>query len=140
VQIAIGSESLWQKFSTGFGIDGQAQNMSTNAQRVENAELVRARVERVFSSWEATALLERLRQLGIPAGRVRSLDEVYEWDQTHSQHMVVEVEHETLGPILLPGSPIRLFDLDGTETSRVHHSAPPILNAHAQEVRTWARV
>jgi hypothetical protein len=31
----------------------------------------------------------------VPAGRVRGIDEVYAWDQTASQGLVIDVEHTT---------------------------------------------
>jgi crotonobetainyl-CoA:carnitine CoA-transferase CaiB-like acyl-CoA transferase len=39
-----------------------------------------ALVEGAFASW-AEDLLARLAEVGIPAGKVRTIDEVYGWDQ-----------------------------------------------------------
>ena len=138
VQIAVGSESLWRAFCDGLGLRSDEPGLASNPERVENAERVRALVEGVFASWEADALLDRLGELGIPAGRVRSIDQVYEWEQTRSQGLVVDVEHETLGPLRLPGPPLRLFDLDGTETTERSHTAPPVLDGSGPAVRAWA--
>jgi crotonobetainyl-CoA:carnitine CoA-transferase CaiB-like acyl-CoA transferase len=41
---------------------------------------------------------------------VRTLDRVYDWDQTRSQGLLVDVEHATAGPITLPGPPLRFDD------------------------------
>ena len=74
----------------------------------------------------------RLDAAGIPAGEVRTLDRVYEWDQTRSQGLLVDVEHATAGPITLPGPPLRF---DGRD-ARVH-AAPPTLGQHDASVRRW---
>jgi crotonobetainyl-CoA:carnitine CoA-transferase CaiB-like acyl-CoA transferase len=68
---------------------------------------------------------------------VRTLDEVYGWDQTRSQGLVVPVEHATLGTIELPGPPLRFFATDGTELTRSAHSAPPTLGEHDESVGSW---
>ena len=66
----------------------------------------------------------------MPAGRPRSIDEVYAWDQTASQGLLVDVEHATLGRLTLPGPPLRFFDGDDQERPRRCHSAPPTLDQH----------
>jgi crotonobetainyl-CoA:carnitine CoA-transferase CaiB-like acyl-CoA transferase len=95
-------------------------------------------VESAFADWDAAALLARLAELGIPSGRVRSLDEVYSWDQTRSQGLLVDVDHPTLGTVTLPGPPLRFFNADGTETTRRDHAAPPLLDADGAAIRAWA--
>ena len=66
-------------------------------------------VEAAFADWDAEPLLARLAEVGVPAGKVRTLDEVYAWDQTASQGLLVDVDHATLGPLTLPGPPLRFF-------------------------------
>ncbi|PQD97561.1 CoA transferase [Mycobacterium sp. EPG1] len=130
VQIAVGSEGLWQRFCTGFDLDATAPGMATNPDRVTNSKQVRDLVQSVFSLYSTEELLSRLDEIGVPAGRIRSVREVYEWEQTRSQGLLIQVEHDTLGPIELPGPPLRFFDAGGTELTRTAHSAPPVLGAH----------
>ena len=69
---------------------------------------------------------------------MRSLDEVYQWDQALSQGLLVDVEHPTLGGLQLPGPPLRFFaGGDGEETTRRDHGAPPTLDQHGQSIRAW---
>ncbi|MGI8721768.1 MAG: CoA transferase, partial [Geodermatophilaceae bacterium] len=68
----------------------------------------------------------------VPAGEVRSLQRVYQWEQTKSQHLLIDVEHPTAGPLQLPGVPLR-FDGGG----RSEHLAPPTLGQHNEAVRAW---
>ena len=136
LQIACGSEGLWVRFATAFGIDPATPGMATNADRVRNLPLVIETVNRVFAGYAAETLLARLAEIGVPAGRVRSMDEVYEWDQVASQHLLLGVEHPVLGPITLPGSPIRLDD-NAFGGGRPEHLPPPLLGEHNESVRAW---
>jgi crotonobetainyl-CoA:carnitine CoA-transferase CaiB-like acyl-CoA transferase len=111
--------------------------MTTNAERVHHRDEVVAAIEAAFVELDAQPLLSRLAVAGIPAGRVRSLDEVYAWDQTRSQGLLVDVEHATLGTITLPGPPLRFFDVDGAEVTKRAHAAPPVLDADGASVRQW---
>ena len=81
--------------------------------------------------------MERLQELGVPAGRIRTIDQVYEWPQVESQGLIVSVEHETLGTVRLPGPAVRFFESDGTEITRRQHDAPPLLDADGERIRSW---
>ncbi|MDJ0396433.1 CoA transferase [Rhodococcus sp. G-MC3] len=138
VQIAVGNDAMWRKFCAGFGLDPSAEGTTDNSERVAHRQELIERIETIFSTWTAEDLLQRLDALGIPSGRVRSIDEVYEWDQTRSQGLLVEVKHSTLGVLDLPGPPLRFFTSDGRETTRTEHRAPPTLDEDSEEVRSWA--
>jgi crotonobetainyl-CoA:carnitine CoA-transferase CaiB-like acyl-CoA transferase len=127
VQISVGSEGLWKRFCDGFGFDPQTPGMETNPQRVSNAKRVREMVQQAFALYSTDELLAKLDRIGVPAGRIRSISDVYEWEQTKSQGLLIDVDHATLGTITLPGPPLRFFDADGVELTRRHHTAPPVL-------------
>jgi crotonobetainyl-CoA:carnitine CoA-transferase CaiB-like acyl-CoA transferase len=137
VQIAVGSEGLWRRLCAAFDIDPEAPGLATNPERVANRDRVIEVVEEAFSSWSAFDLLAHLAEVGIPAGKVRSIDEVYEWDQVASQGLKISVEHDTLGPLTLPGPPLRFFDRTGAEVTRTKHRPPPTLDADGAAVRAW---
>ena len=67
---------------------------------------------------------------------MRSLDDVYGWEQTLSQGLLLSVDHETLGSVDLPGSPIR-FDDNAFSGGRSEHVAPPTLGQHNESIREW---
>ena len=137
VQIAVGSEGLWQRFCAGFGIDPDVDGLSTNPLRVARRERVIEIVEGAFADWDAEPLLARLAEVGVPAGKVRDTREVYEWEQTASQGLLIDVEHSSLGTITLPGPPLRFFEPDGAEVTRRGHSAPPVLGEDGASIRAW---
>ena len=99
--------------ATGFGLDPAADGLATNGERVAHRERVIEVVEAAFADWDAEPLLARLAEVGVPAGKVRTLDEVYEWDQVASQGLLLDVEHASLGHLTLPGPPLRFFDAGG---------------------------
>ncbi len=157
VQLSVGSEGLWRRFCAGFGLDPDAEGMSSNPERVRNRDRVIAALQTAFADWDVADLLPRLAALGVPAGRVRSLDEVYTWEQTRSQGLLVDVEHPVLGTLELPGPPLRFFtDPAGAgdaarsggpaaqpdpsapvEVTRKDHTAPPLLGQHTAAVLAW---
>ncbi len=140
VQISCGSEGLWRRLCTEFGLDPDAPGMASNPERVANRNSVIAVIEAAFATTDAAPLLDRLAAAGIPSGRVRTLDEVYEWEQTRSQGLLVEVDHATLGPLTLPGPPLRFFGTDTeptTETTFTAHQPPPTLDQHGAAIREW---
>ncbi|MDF2146614.1 CaiB/BaiF CoA-transferase family protein [Knoellia sp. p5-6-4] len=136
LQIACGSEGLWVKLATAFGIDPTGEGMATNRERVANREAVNAAVDAAFADRTLADLLTTLDEIGVPAGEVRTLDRVYEWDQTRSQGLVLDVDHPVLGSIEIPGPPIR-FDDNAYAGGRADHLAPPMLGQHNDAVRAW---
>ncbi len=140
VQLSCGSEGLWRRLCTEFGLDAEAPGLATNGERVDHRDQVIELLERAFADLTPEELLARLAGAGVPAGKVRTLDEVYGWDQTLSQGLLVDVEHQTLGRLQLPGPPLRFFapGPDGeTETTRRDHAAPPVLGSSNEAIRAW---
>jgi len=136
LQIACGSEGLWVKLATAFGIDPQGPGMATNRERVANRDAANAAVNAAFADRTLAELLSTLDQIGVPAGEVRTLDRVYDWDQTRSQGLVLDIDHPVLGSIEIPGPPIR-FDDNAFAGGRERHLAPPALGEHNDSVRVW---
>jgi formyl-CoA transferase len=130
VQIAVGSDRLWQSFAAAFGVD--RPEWARNADRVADRDAVIAAIDDAFGRYSRERLMVVLAELGTPAGQVRSLDEVYDWEQTRSQGLLIEVEHPSLGALSLPGPPIR-YDSGGLN----RHRPPPTLGQHTDEILAW---
>lgn len=134
IQIACGNENQWRALATLLGIDDP--RFDGNRQRVGlRAELVGV-LEAALAAGNAESWLARLAELGIPAGKVRTLDDVYAWDQTRSQGLVIEVDHPSVGRVELPGPALR-FDDNPHAGDRTEHLAPPLLGEHNESVRVW---
>lgn len=136
VQIACGSEGLWRALCTALGWDPAEPEFATNSVRVANRDALIGRVEELFATEPAEHWLALLSDAGVPSGKVRSMDDVYSWEQTLSQGLLLSVEHATLGRLDLPGSPIR-FDDNPHSGGRSTHLAPPTLGQHDQSIREW---
>ena len=138
IQIACGSEGLWRAFAAEFGLDPAEPRFATNPERVTHRDELIGVIEGLFGGQPAEHWLERLSTAGVPAGKVRTLDDVYDWEQTRSQGLLVDVDHPTLGTVQLPGSPIR-FDDNPHSGGRSEHVAPPTLGQHNDQIRAWLR-
>jgi crotonobetainyl-CoA:carnitine CoA-transferase CaiB-like acyl-CoA transferase len=130
VQIAVANDALWQRFAPAFGLE--RPDWALNRDRVRAHVAVNAAVDAAFGQRLAAEVLGTLAGLGIPAGKVRDFEEVYTWEQTRSQGLLIDVEHAALGTITLPGPPLR-FDSGG----RAEHLAPPTLDQHGAAIRDW---
>jgi len=136
VQIAVGSEGLWARFAPAFDLPLDAPGFASNRDRVGNSAAVRQAVEAAFTSYGTADLLAKLSEIGVPSGEVKNLQQVYDWDQTRSQGLLIDVEHPVLGTIALPRPPLRFFEPTGEEWHRVH-TAPPLHGQHTGEVLQW---
>jgi crotonobetainyl-CoA:carnitine CoA-transferase CaiB-like acyl-CoA transferase len=133
LQIAVGSDALWRRFAPLVGLSPSDSRFELNSDRQRRREELRGLIQDAFSAHPVAHWLKLLSSAGVPAGEVRSLDQVYEDPQVLSQGLVVEVEHPDHGTLRLGGSPIR-FDA-GTRSA---HTRPPRLGEHDDEVRQWA--
>jgi crotonobetainyl-CoA:carnitine CoA-transferase CaiB-like acyl-CoA transferase len=136
IQIACGSENLWRALCGALGWDPAEERFASNKQRVANRDELIAALEATFADDPAEHWLAALAEAGVPSGKVRTLDDVYGWEQVQSQGLLLDVDHPTLGAITLPGSPIR-FEDQPFSGGRSQHAAPPTLGQHDREIRDW---
>ena len=136
IQIACGSENLWRALCTALELDAADPRFATNVLRVRHRDELVALLEAHFATDPAEHWLGLLADAGVPSGKVRTLDDVYDWEQTRSQGLLLSVEHATQGSLNLPGSPIR-FDDNAFSGGRSTHLAPPTLGQHDESIRKW---
>lgn len=134
IQIACGSEKQWMSLARLLGVDDE--QFATNERRVAERPRLIAAMEHALATAGSDTWLERLSAIGIAAGKVRTIDEVYAWEQTKSQGLVIEVDHPTLGAIRLPGPPLRFGDCLYAG-ARETHLPPPLLGEHNESVKQW---
>jgi formyl-CoA transferase len=136
LQIACGSEGLWRAFAPIVGLDSDDARFATNVARVEHRDELTRLIDQALAAAPADTWVSRLAAAGIPVGRVRSLDEVYAWPQTHSQGLVITVDVPGVGPVELPGPPLRFADA-AHAGARTRHEPPPRLGEHTESVLAW---
>jgi crotonobetainyl-CoA:carnitine CoA-transferase CaiB-like acyl-CoA transferase len=134
VQIACGSEGLWRALAGALGLDAADPRFVANTDRVAHRDALTAAIESVLVTADAEHWLQALADAGVPAGKVRTLDDVYSWDQTLSQGLLLSVEHPRFGTLDLPGSPLR-FDDNEFSGGRRTHLPPPALGEHDAAIR-----
>ncbi|SNS19483.1 Crotonobetainyl-CoA:carnitine CoA-transferase CaiB [Streptosporangium subroseum] len=132
IQIAAANDVQWRKVAALLDIDPNVAKYATNRERFAHRDELIADMERALTKHDRGHWLTALGEAGVPAGAIRSIDEVYAWDQARSQGLVIEVDHPVLGPIELPGPPLRF---DGAPPMR--HRVPPALGEHNDEVLAW---
>lgn len=132
IQIGVANQNLWRRFAPIVGIDPDDPRYATIPDRSARRPELTGDIEKALAGDTRQGWLARLSEAGIPAGSIRSIDEVYEWPQTRAQGLVIEVDHAQLGPIELPGPVLRF---DGAEPHR--HTAPPLLGEHNESVLAW---
>ena len=136
LQIAVGSEALWRRFAPAFDLPLDAPGFARNPDRVGNRDAVIAAVNAAFAPYPLAELLPRLAEVGIPSGEVRTLDRVYDWDQTLSQGLLIEVDHPLAGPLRLPGPAVR-FDGSTRCTTRPADARPARRQPSARGSTGW---
>jgi crotonobetainyl-CoA:carnitine CoA-transferase CaiB-like acyl-CoA transferase len=132
LQVAVANEDQWRRFAPIVLIDPADSRFATNPLRVARRPELTALVENALSAGDRAHWLGLLSSAGVPAGAIRTIDEVYEWDQTRSQGLVISVDHPVLGVIELPGPALR-FDQQAAR----EHTAPPLLGQHDAIIRGW---
>ncbi len=130
IVIAVGNDAIWSRFAPLVGVDPADERFVTNAERIANQiELHRlmapALAQRPVAQW-----LVLFDEAGVPAGQVKTIDQVYATEQVRQQGLVWSSEHSSLGPIELPGSPLRY---GRSEVSL--RLPPPTLGEHSAQVR-----
>jgi crotonobetainyl-CoA:carnitine CoA-transferase CaiB-like acyl-CoA transferase len=131
LSIAAANDGLWKKVAALLDIDPTMAKYATNRDRFAHRDELIADMEKALAAHDRGHWLARLGEAGVPAGAIRSIDEVYAWDQTRSQGLLVEVDHPVLGRIELPGPVLRM------EGSEVGHTAPPMLDQDRDAVLGW---
>jgi crotonobetainyl-CoA:carnitine CoA-transferase CaiB-like acyl-CoA transferase len=132
IQIAIGNDEMWRRCAPLVGIDGDDPRFERNSDRRESREELTDLIAKALEEESAAHWVELFRRHGVPAGEVKSLDQVFSDPQALSQGAVVESEHPLLGLIRMPGCPVR-FDV----ASSPEATAPPMLDEHGSEIRAW---
>ncbi len=131
INIAVGNDTLWQKFCTIIGLGELLDNpdYSTNPLRVKNRERLFPIIQGVIEKSESAHWIKLFEKNGIPAGLILSVEETLNYPQAISREMVISIDHAKLGPVKQTGIPIKL-----SETPCSIESAPPSLGEHTDSI------
>ncbi len=129
INIAVGAESQWRNFAELVGIDPDDVRYATNRERRQHVDELEAEINAHLRSDTVEVWSARLDQAGVPAGRIRTLDQVYGWEQVEHLGLIDRLHHPIVGDIELPGAPVRW-----SRSGRRAPTAPPSLGEHNDEV------
>ena len=126
------TDDMWRKLCTLTGLDELATRpeFKDNTARMRNRDEIKRRLNSVFASRTRIEWTKDLVALGLPAGPIYDMADVFEDAQVKHWGMVETIAHPKLGDIELMSNPLRL-DSIGKKTVR---TAPPLLGEHTRDV------
>jgi len=110
IALAIGANRQFQKLAKAMDLPEIAKDerFATNPSRVENRAALYEVLEARFITRTRDEWLVALHAEGLPAGALRSVDQVMDAPELAERDMVTTVEHSTIGPTRIVGSPIKM--------------------------------
>jgi formyl-CoA transferase len=131
LNVCVGNDLQYQRFcaaldAPGLAVDPRYQN---NRLRLQSRDELVAAISAVLGRLTSSEVLDRLERAGVPAGPIRSLDQVFEDDEVQQRGLQLRVQHEQLGEVSVPGGPWRING--EAVTARL---APPALGQHTEEI------
>lgn len=131
IVLATGTTVLWERLKDGLGrpLLLEFPEYNTNAGRQANRAKIVSIIEDVLSHHPAEHWVETLRQYGVPAALINSVDDVVNEPQVRARAMIQTVEHPRAGQVALVGTPVHMNgDAFGVRTP------PPLLGQHTVEI------
>ncbi len=125
------SQAVWQRLPEVLG----RPELLSDRRFLQNEDRMAHRTELTgilapaFRQRRTAEWLQRLEAAGVPAGPVLSVAEMLADPQTKAREMVVETEHQRLGPVPSIGFPVKF-----SETPAAIERGAPTLGQHTTEV------
>ncbi len=90
--LAVGNDRQFERLCAELGAPALAQDarFRTNADRIANRDVLRGELETLLAERDGAALAEKLIRIGVPAGAVMQIPEVFEHPHTKHRRMVVQ--------------------------------------------------
>jgi len=131
IAVAVGNDAQFAKFAHAIGRAEWAGDarFKQNKDRVAHREVLDAMIADTLKTNSANAWIEKLKEAGVPCGRINSVKQAFDDPQTAARRMIETVEHPALGPLKVIGTP---FKFSATPTSV--RRAPPTLGQHTDEI------
>jgi len=130
--MAAATEDMWVKLCRLLGMEDWVSDPEyrDNAGRHRNRDAVKKRLNEKFAARGKMEWTLELVKLGLPAGPIFTLDQVFADQHVNETGIVEEIDHPTLGPLRLIANPVRMAGMGG----RSVRSAPPLLGADSRRV------
>lgn len=131
LNIAVGSDRLWERFCQGIHKEDLRENpdYATNGDRVRNRGNLVPLLQEIFLSRTVVEWAEDLHAVSVPCGPINDIAEVFADPQLQHRQMCLEMPHPTLGSIKQTGIPIKF-----SKTPGGLDRPPPLLGQHSTEI------
>ena len=112
ITIGASNEATWQRLPPVLGLPEllEDERFIKNIERMRNRGALNEALAPAFKQRDTAEWLELLKDAGVPAGPVLSIGEMLAHPQSRARNMVVETEHQSLGPIESIGFPVKFSD------------------------------
>ena len=131
IMVTVTSEKMWSNFCKIMEIQDLEKDprFDENKKRVINREQLVPLIERKIAAEDSDVWVSRFRGVGIPCGRINTMDRVFAHPQIEPRNMVVEMEHPTAQKIKLIGVPVKYSETPGSV-----RLPPPLLGQHNNQI------
>ena len=132
MNLAPATQNMWLKLCELLELEDLIadERFTTNADRMSNRETLKSVIESRLALKTRKEWTEEMTKLGIPAGPINNLDDVFNDAQVKHCRMVETVEHPDLGPLMQLALPITM---NGLRQGSVR-TPPPNFGEHTLEV------
>jgi crotonobetainyl-CoA:carnitine CoA-transferase CaiB-like acyl-CoA transferase len=132
VNVGVGSESLWAKFTVAIGRPELAKDSryASNRDRVAARATLVPDIEATMRGKTVAHWLEALEAAGIPVGAINSVPRALEIARTEGRGMIATVAHADAGPLEMVGNAVKI----GSLGMAPGYLPPPRLGEHTDEV------
>jgi len=129
--IAVGNDTQFERLCRVLELDELPANTdyATNPARVRNREALEAILEAALMDWLRDDLLDALKEAKVPAGPIRSIDEVFSDPHVEARQLRVSQSRSDGTRIDTVGFPVQL-----SETPASYRHAPPALGESTGDV------
>jgi crotonobetainyl-CoA:carnitine CoA-transferase CaiB-like acyl-CoA transferase len=131
INVVLLNPDQWGRFCAALGDRDMETDprFATNAARLENHAMFKARVEGIFATGSVAEWVERLEKAGVAAGPIYEFHEVFDDPQVRHLGLVAEVEQPGAGKVKMLAFPGRA----SATPPRIDRPAP-LLGQHTAEV------
>jgi len=133
IAILIIENNSWKKLASVMGLPhlGDDPDFATSEARLRNND----RVDEIMEEWTRSKTSEEIAEIfkknGFPSGVVYNVKEVMASEQAKAREMVVTVDQPQMGPVKIPGCPIKF-----SETPVEVKTPAPLAGQHTREILT----
>ena len=129
--VAVGNDRQFRKLCELLNIPDISldKKFATNPMRIQHRQELISIISEEMKKKTSKEWLRSLNEIGVPAGPINDLSELFSEEQVIEREMVQEIDHPTSSSVHLVGSPLKL---SRTPVKIKRH--PPLIGEHTNEI------